>query len=1242
MMNKVKNIFAIILIIISFLGIIALTLYASSKLYYESIEQPEDVRFVVDSEVALLVGEKHQLTPYLINENNQVEYGQYLYSSNNDLVKVDENGVVHALGIPEGECYIEVKEMARNITTKILVTVSKGINKVFNIEEINGTDMFHDASYEFKVTFLPEGTDVADYFSYKVINKENEEVGNVFDVEVKGNTISFSTIGLGSGSLSIQIKSEKDFVDYSKNFDFDIKLENEILTNDIINGKLLNKDELDKITRVDYSGEEINIKDLIFLPQLKDIVFVNDDKLCEIHNLSDQYQYHVKDNLYLQYHELSAENINFFDYVKPYNTSIEEDKYVIFDNDGDLSCVQVASDFALKDVTKTGYNHMGWSLSKEDVKVETLDDINSSSDKCIVLYSVYEPINYKLEYYTSAGLLLDVLGKPSEEYTYEDSFNIKGYDSFTNYFEQEIIKESKKGYKFIGWTFDATETLVLKTEEEIKEKVQYNFRDNETILQETPLTEVDNEVIKLYDVWQPITYKVSFDVTGYEKEFISSPEDITCFYGDTVTIPKPDLVGYKLNGWNFNEDIIVEIKNLSTVENDTVVLSPSLEAKLYTIQVRIPAVESGKRIISLNTTSYDYYKATISYDQELLGYTKWEKIDSIGNKVDNEEHTIDTLPIFPGNGYKNYLWYLDASNKDENYLKNSLYDKEFEPSCSSKDENIDYRRKIYLRDFIAENNCGDYFVALLKEYESLPVDERYYSLNVCGLANSFTIEYDLKGATLFNNSEQVLLNDGTYDSNSYKVYVTEIKKYGYDFNGWTIKRENADSGVEEKTITLENISGLDYKLSIVNGKICGEAFTIKDGDHITIEPILTPKVTTISFDLNGGEFAGATTIDSKTKTFGDNIENDIPQSNLTKTGYSFVHWVDNTGMVFDSSNGMPGVDTTLKAIWKANAYTISFEEYYDTEIKFTYTTYNASGKEEVVTETVKAPASSTKLSVVYGTNVKISVTYVNSQDRYYKIMNGTKEVTVSSNSFTMPAGNLVVSADSNPTPGCFVRGTKILMGDGSYKNIEDIEKGDLVATWNFFEGKYEVQPVIFYWNHESVMVDIIELEFSNGNNVEIITSHGFFDMSKKEFVQITAENYMEFIGHEFATVNVNGEAGIATLLSANIRQIEDESYSLATAFNANAIAYEMLTITYEDYEGIYSLKFEVDDNMKFIEENIQYYIDLYGLYTYEEWAEYLTIEQFYAINGQYFKILIGRGFLTLEDIFTLLAGMAEL
>jgi hypothetical protein len=47
-------------------------------------------------------------------------------------------------------------------------------------------------------------------------------------------------------------------------------------------------------------------------------------------------------------------------------------------------------------------------------------------------------------------------------------------------------------------------------------------------------------------------------------------------------------------------------------------------------------------------------------------------------------------------------------------------------------------------------------------------------------------------------------------------------------------------------------------------------------------------------------------------------------------------------------------------------------------------------------------------------------------------------------------------------------------------------------------------------------------------------------------------------------------------------------------------------------------------------------IDRYGLYTYEDFADYLTVEQFEAFNVKYMKISVGKGQFTYEGILKMI------
>ena len=85
----------------------------------------------------------------------------------------------------------------------------------------------------------------------------------------------------------------------------------------------------------------------------------------------------------------------------------------------------------------------------------------------------------------------------------------------------------------------------------------------------------------------------------------------------------------------------------------------------------------------------------------------------------------------------------------------------------------------------------------------------------------------------------------------------------------------------------------------------------------------------------------------------------------------------------------------------------------------------------------------------------------------------------------------------------------------------------------------------------------------------------------------------------------------------------------------NFVVEGLLSITGEDFPGRFEY-FTIGEGMKYDEEAKQRDIVLYGLYTYEEFSEYLTEEQFYAFNGPYFKVLVGRGILTYEDILEII------
>lgn len=219
---------------------------------------------------------------------------------------------------------------------------------------------------------------------------------------------------------------------------------------------------------------------------------------------------------------------------------------------------------------------------------------------------------------------------------------------------------------------------------------------------------------------------------------------------------------------------------------------------------------------------------------------------------------------------------------------------------------------------------------------------------------------------------------------------------------------------------------------------------------------------------------------------------------------------------------------------------------------------------------------------------------------------------------------------------CVANGTLVTMADGSKKAVEDVKVGDMVMTWSMWNGCYEAQPVVMRWYHGTQDWDVLTLNFSDGTDVRMINQHGFFDVDENTYVYITSANVDDYIGHRFVKQKADGTNEAVTLDGYMLCEETVGSYSLQTAYNENFIVEGMLSMTGEDYVGRFEY-FDIGEGMKYDADKMQADIDRYGLYSYEEFSDYLSPIEFELFNGKYFKVLVGKGVLTYEDILDIIA-----
>lgn len=400
--------------------------------------------------------------------------------------------------------------------------------------------------------------------------------------------------------------------------------------------------------------------------------------------------------------------------------------------------------------------------------------------------------------------------------------------------------------------------------------------------------------------------------------------------------------------------------------------------------------------------------------------------------------------------------------------------------------------------------------------------------------------------------------------------------------------------------------------------------------------------------------------------------------NPTKEGYKFIGW-DQT-----IPDKMPDQNITIKALWKVNEYTITFVTNCSTKIdpitkdyglEITaptisntgykligwYTDYDCTGDPyefttmEACDITLYAKWDAIKYIVKFdgnghteGTMTDQPFIYDESQELY---VNGFKK---EGNTFkgwsTTPDGNLeyndgqtvnnLSSTDGETVRlyavwedgGCFASGTFINMYDGTVKKVEDLVFGDKVLVFNHNTGKVDVSIITInvhdYMNYD--YYDVLVMSFSDGTTISIINDHGFFDLTEGKYVAISLTNYEDYIGHEFYKINSNFESAKVEFVDAHIEKRYCGMYSPFTYEHLNMFAEGLLTLSGEVVDLYNAFEFAEDasyDKQKMIMD-----IEKYGLYTYEDFKDYATKEEFDAFNAKYFKVAVGKGYITYEDV----------
>lgn len=224
----------------------------------------------------------------------------------------------------------------------------------------------------------------------------------------------------------------------------------------------------------------------------------------------------------------------------------------------------------------------------------------------------------------------------------------------------------------------------------------------------------------------------------------------------------------------------------------------------------------------------------------------------------------------------------------------------------------------------------------------------------------------------------------------------------------------------------------------------------------------------------------------------------------------------------------------------------------------------------------------------------------------------------------VPKGSIVAIYEKNE---CVAQGTLITLADGRQVPVESLKGDEILLVWNMLTGQYDASRILFIDKDPAQVYKVINLGFSDGTTVKVISEHGFWDYNLNKYVYLR-QDASKYIGHWFN----KGDTRVQ-LTSVDVRDEYTTAYSPVTYGHLCYYVNGMLSMP-GGISGLFNI-FEVDpDTMTINAEAMARDIAQYGLFTYEEFAEQLPVTEdvFNAFNAQYFKVAIGKGLISIEQL----------
>lgn len=213
--------------------------------------------------------------------------------------------------------------------------------------------------------------------------------------------------------------------------------------------------------------------------------------------------------------------------------------------------------------------------------------------------------------------------------------------------------------------------------------------------------------------------------------------------------------------------------------------------------------------------------------------------------------------------------------------------------------------------------------------------------------------------------------------------------------------------------------------------------------------------------------------------------------------------------------------------------------------------------------------------------------------------------------------DLTLSGTASYSFVCLVEGTKVLLANGEYKNIEDIEYNDLLMVMSHDTGELVYEYPIWI-EKKGTTSDYQRITFSDGTILETVGTHGIFSKDLNKYVSVLNEKEFH-VGSNVVKVKDN-KVEIVKVIKIEKKTNKVNYYHVASTRYHNIISNNILTT---DALLIISNMFKFNENLSWASDREEY-LKSKDFFYYKDWGHMFPKHLFIGFRMEEAKILYNK------------------